>query len=170
MPWAHFSVATLLWTKPWTHALRRAFLLPQRPEDIGAEHRRPADIYLPSLHGSPAALDLAITAPQRQEVVGQAAVSALAAASQYAAKKASHLNTANLCAQQGVCFVPLVAESTGAWDREAGHILLQISRSAAARTGEDAGVLHGDLLQELCVLTRSHRARAVLRRRSELTG
>ena len=40
-------------------------LLPQRPKDIGAEHRRPTDIYLPSLHGSPAALDLAITTPQR---------------------------------------------------------------------------------------------------------
>ena len=140
---------------------RAGLLLPQRPEDAGAEHRRPADIYLPSLHGSPAALDLAITAPQRQEVVGQAAVSALAAASQYAAKKASHLNTANLCAQQGVRFVPLVVESTGAWDREASHILLQISRSAAARTGEDAGVLHGDLLQELCVLMRSHRVPVV---------
>ena len=75
-----------------------------------------------------------------------------------------------LCAQQGVRFVPLVAESTGAWDREVGHILLQISRSAAARTEEDAGVPHGDLLQELCVLMRSHRARAVLRRRAELTG
>jgi hypothetical protein len=73
---------------------RAGLLLPQRPEDAGAEHRRPADIYLPSLHGSPAALDLAITAPQRQEVVGQAAVSALAAASQYAAKKA-------LCSARG---------------------------------------------------------------------
>ena len=32
---------------------RASLLLPQRPEDTGAEHRRPADIYLPSLHDSP---------------------------------------------------------------------------------------------------------------------
>ena len=102
--------------------------------------------------------------------MGQAAVSALAAISQYIAKKMSRLNTANLCTQQGVRFVPLVAESTGAWNRKAGHILLQISRSTAIRTGKDAGVLHRDLFQELCVLMRSHRARAVLRRRAELTG
>jgi hypothetical protein len=63
------------------------------------------------------------------------------------AEKASHLNTANLCAQQVIRFVPLVAESSGGWDREAGHILLQISRSAATRTGEDAGVLHGNLFK-----------------------
>ena len=51
---------------------------------------------------------------------------------------------------KGFASSPWWPKSTGAWDREAGHILLQISRSAAARTGEDAGVLHGDLLHELC--------------------
>jgi hypothetical protein len=149
---------------------RPGLLLPQRPEDVGTQNRRPADIFLPSLHGSPAALDLAITAPQRQDVVVQGATSALAAASAYAASKAAYLNTAQLCSQQGVNFVPLVAESTGAWDRVAGQLLLQIACSAAARTGDDSAALHSDLLQELSVLIRSHRARAVLRRRAELAG
>ena len=100
----------------------------------------------------------------------QGATSALAAASAYAASKAAYLNTAQLCSQQGVNFVPLVAESTGAWDRVAGQLLLQIACSAAARTGDDSAALHSDLLQELSVLIRSHRARAVLRRRAELAG
>ena len=158
------------WEKYNIYLHQRGFLLPQRPEEVGAQNRRPADIFLPSLHGTPAALDLAITAPQRQDIVAQAAGAALAAASAYAATKASHLNTAPLCGQQGVRFVPIVAESTGAWDREAGQILLQIACSAAARTGDAASTLHSELLQELSVIIRSHRARAVLRRRAELAG
>ena len=61
-----------------------------------------------------------------------------------------------------VNFVPLVPESTGAWDRVAGQLLLQIACSAATRTGDDSAALHSDLLQEVSVLIRSHRARAVL--------
>ena len=141
---------------------------PQRPEDVTNQHRRPADIFLPSLNGVPAALDLAITAPQRQDIVALAGATSLAAATSYAATKASHLNTAALCAQQGVHFMPVVAESTGAWEPEASKLLLQLSRSTAARTGDDAATLHSDLLQELSVVIRSHRARAVLRRRAGL--
>ncbi|CAK9032862.1 Nipped-B-like protein B [Durusdinium trenchii] len=141
----------------------RAFL-------AATQNRRPADIFLPSLHGSPAALDLAITAPQRQDVVVQGAAAALAAATAYAASKAACLNTAHLCSQQGVQFVPLVAESTGAWERAASQLLLQIACSAAARTGDDSATLHSDLLQELSVIIRSHRARAAPRRRAELVG
>ncbi|CAK9083246.1 unnamed protein product, partial [Durusdinium trenchii] len=105
-----------------------------------------------------------------QDVVVQGAAAALAAATAYAASKAAYLNTAHLCSQQGVQFVPLVAESTGAWERAASQLLLQIACSAAARTGDDSATLHSDLLQELSVIIRSHRARAVLRRRAELVG
>ena len=63
----------------------------------------------------------------------------------------------------------MVAESTGAWEPEAGKLLLHLSRSAAARTEGEGGLLHSSLLQELCVVVRSHRARAVLRRRAELS-
>ena len=64
--------------------------------------------------------------------------------------------------------MPVVAESTGAWEPEASKLLLQLSPSTAAQAGEDAAALHADLLQELSVVIRSHRARAVLRRRTEL--
>ena len=71
-----------------------------------------------------------------------------------------------LCAQQGVRFQPMVAETTGAWDRDAGKVLHHVARAAAAREGADPAALHGQLLQELAVSVRAHRARAVLRRRA----
>ena len=142
-------------------------LLPQRPDDTRVAHRRPADIYLPSLYGTPAALDLAVTAPQRQESLGRAGQQALAAATAYAEVKSSHLGTARVCAEQGLKFVPMVAEATGAWEPEAAKILLLISRAAAAREDAPPSGLHSELLQEMSVLLRSHRARAVLRRRAE---
>eukprot|EP00435_Cladocopium_sp_Y103_P008283 s2492_g2.t1 len=88
-------------------------LLPQKPEDTHLARRRPADIFVPSYLGSPAALDLAVTAPQRQEVLGEAAQRHLAAASAYAHTKQIHLNTAQVCRSQGVDFCPLVAETAG---------------------------------------------------------
>ncbi|CAE7260807.1 unnamed protein product [Symbiodinium natans] len=136
--------------------------------EAGNALRRPADVYLPCLRGSPAALDLAITAAQQQETLAQAGNKALAAAQAYAQHKAAHLDTARLCESQGIKFLPMVVESSDAWEPAASKVLLQISRAAAARTGADAALLHADLLQELCVTIRAHRARAVLRRRAEL--
>ena len=133
-------------------------LLPQRPDETRLAQRRPADIYLPALQGFPAALDLAVTAPQRQETLAQAGQTASAAANQYAELKAAHLNTARVCSAQGLNFVPLVVESTGAWSQSASKILLLISRAVAARTNSDAAQLHAELLQELSVLLRSHHA------------
>ncbi|CAE7241269.1 unnamed protein product, partial [Symbiodinium pilosum] len=142
-------------------------LLPQRPEDARVERRRPADVYLPALARTPAALDLAVTAPQRQESLAQAGQQSLAAAASYAEAKAAHLQTARACAEQGVRFIPLVAEATGAWDKEASKTLLLISRAVAAREEGQPALVHAEMLQEFSVLLRAHRARAILRRRAE---
>ena len=149
---------------------RPGLLLPQRPEDSRLAQRRPADVYLPSLKGFPAALDLAVVAPQRQESLAQAGQRALAAATAYSRTKEMHLDAANACAAQGVRFHPLVVEATGAWSRDAAAILTLISQAVAAREGDQASLVHARLLQELSVVARSHRARAVLRRRSELAA
>ena len=77
---------------------------------------------------------------------------------------------AQACSANGVRFVPMVLESTGAWEPSAAKVLLQLSRAVAARTRGDAMVLHSDLLQEMCVLARGHRARAILRKRAELVA
>ena len=149
---------------------KASLLLPQRPDEARLSQRRPADIFLPSLSGGPAALDLAVTAPQRQESLAQAGQQALAAASHYAAVKSTYLQTSHTCAAQGVRFVPLVVETTGAWEPGASKTLQLLSRAVAARTGFGGGPLHADLLQELSVLLRSHHARAALRRRAEASA
>ena len=146
---------------------RPNLLLPTCPEDTQTGRRRPADVFLPALAGSPAALDFAVTAPQRQETLALAGRETGAAAAAYARHKEAHLGTAQACEGQGVVFVPMVVESTGTWDKGAGIVLQHIARAVAARTGEEPQRAHSALMQELCVLIRAHRARAALRRRAE---
>ena len=146
--------------------LEKAELLPPRPDDpTCSNHRRPADVFLPSfVHGAPAAFDFAVVSPQRQDVVALAAGSAGAAASLYEAYKRSYLETETECAQQGVNFFPMVAESSGGWGPEGLKHLRQLAKVAARQTGTDGGDVMGQLLQALCVVIRSAKARAVLRR------
>ena len=144
-------------------------LLPHRPDDSVAA-RRPADIFLPTYAGFPTALDLAVTAPLRAESLTEASSTPAAAAASYAQVKRAHLDTAAVCARQGLSFKPLVLECTGAWEREAAKFLRHVSGSVAVRTGQDVSQVHGKLLQELCVVARCHRARAVLRRRAGLAS
>ena len=148
---------------------RPGLLLPQRPGDSHLGRRRPADVFVPALAGVPSALDLAITAPQRMHhLLALGTVGGGSAAAAYAATKAAHLGTARECAAQGVRFVPLVAETTGAWDPAAATVLRCIARAVAAREGGDREALHAGFLQDFCVTIRAGRARAVLRRRAEL--
>lgn len=133
---------------------------------LNAAGRRPADVYLPTFAGAPTAFDSAVTAPQRKESLAQASQEAGAAAEAYARHKEFHLRTAEACAAQGVKFVPLVAECSGAWDKGAMKIWSHLARAVAARTGEDSATSKNLLLQQLGVAIRSYRARAALRRRS----
>ena len=144
---------------------RPGLLLPQQPDEVHHARRRPADVFLPSFHGRPTALDFAITAPQRLDVLGAEGITS--AASAYTEHKRRHLDTAEACAAQQVFFLPMVvettgawAETTGAWAPEAAKALESISRAA----GSDGSTL----LQEASVLVHSWRARAALRRRAEL--
>ncbi|CAE7610039.1 unnamed protein product [Symbiodinium natans] len=148
-----------------TRMERPGLLLPQSPDDASSAARRPADIYVPALSGSPTALDFAITAPQRQETLALAGQQGGAAAAAYARDKEAYKQTAQACKSQGVAFVPMVAEATGTWDVGAAVIIKHVARAVAARAGEEPGPLHSLLMQELCVAARSHRARAALRRR-----
>ena len=147
---------------------RPGLLLPQSPDDTQSARRRPADVFLPALAGGPAALDFAITAHQRQDTLALASSRAGAAAEAYDRQKEAHLHTAQACASQGVSFVPMVVETTGHWDVGAARVLRHIATAVAARTGDLADHVHTSMLQELCVVVRSFRARAALRRRSEL--
>ena len=94
----------------------------------------------------------------------QAAENAGAAARAYETFKRAHLNTETECGQQGVTFVPMVAESSGGWGPEGLQTLRQLAKGTARRAGSDASASMGQLLQRLCVCIRSAKARAVLRR------
>ena len=145
-------------------------LLPQSPDDLSSSRRRPADIFIPALAGSPAALDFAVTAHTRQETLALASQTPGAAAAAYAQHKVAYLQTGHICQQHGIRFLPMVVEPTGNWDDGAMHTLKHIAHAAAARTGADPAKAVATFLQELCVVTRSYRACAALRRRAELAA
>ena len=145
-------------------------LLPQSPDDLSSSRRRPADIFIPALAGSPAALDFAVTAHTRQETLALASQTPGAAAAAYAQHKVAYLQTGHICQQHVIRFLPMVVEPTGNWDDGAMHTLKHIAHAAAARTGADPAKAVATFLQELCVVTRSYRACAALRRRAELAA
>ncbi|CAE8623744.1 unnamed protein product [Polarella glacialis] len=149
---------------------RPGLLLPSRPGDINQNEQaqRPADVYLPCFTGGlPAALDFAVTAPQRQETLTQATVTALAAASDYDRKKRSFRGTEEACRNQGVTFLPVVIETTGAWSEDATSVLLLMAKAMAVRSGRAAKEELQELLQSAAVSVRRANARACLRRRGE---
>ena len=146
--------------------LEKAELLPPRPDDPASSNlRRPADVYVPSWDfGSPAAFDFAIVSPQRQDVLSQASQSSGAAAGLYEEHKRSYLNTAAECAEQGVLFIPLVAESSGGWGTAGFTTLHKLAKVSGQRWGKDVEASLSHLLERLSVAIRSAQARAVLRR------
>ena len=152
-----------------TAELEKPGLLPPSPCSTSpdANLRRPADIYLPSWkQGSPVALDFAITAPQRPEIVATAACEDLAAATAYSHTKRLHANTEAECEAAGLVFIPMVAETTGAWSSEALAELKRIAKTAAKRSAQDPSLaLHG-LLESTSICIRRANARAHLARRS----
>ena len=140
-------------------------LLPPRPDDTSSNRRRPADVYLPTwTHGLPAALDFAITAPQRQGIVDRAAANALAAATEYCSTKRSFENTQAECEAAGVTFVAMVAETTGAWAPESLAVWKQLASAVAIREGKDKDKVLTEMLQSLSVTIRRANAQAFLRR------
>jgi hypothetical protein len=144
-------------------------LLPARPDDDDASRRRPADVYIPTGWNGPAmALDLAVTAPTRQDIVVEAARTPLAAATDYSAHKRTFLDTASQCQRSGLEFVPLVAESTGSWSVEAIGFFRFLCKTRSRWCGRDPGELLQELLQQLSVSIRTANARAVRRRMGEM--
>ncbi len=149
--------------------LEKPGLLPPSPCNTspGANLRRPADIYLPAWkQGSPVALDFAITAPQRPEIIATAACEDLAAATAYSQTKRLHANTEAECEATGLVFVPMVAETTGAWSSEALLELKRIAKAAARKTAEDPSNALHSRLESTSVCIRRANAKAHLARRA----
>ena len=152
-------------------------LLPARPAELGACEagavgefvgggRRPADVFVPhwGLHG-PAAFELAVTSGLRCGAAAASAADGSHTCAAYEERKRSHLNTAALCRDQGLQFLPLIAESScGGWGREAIKVWRTLGALLAAKSGDGSGAATEQLLQCLSVTLQRENARAVLRR------
>ena len=144
-------------------------LLPPSPDQPNADRRRPADVYLASWqNGSPAALDLAISSPHRQDAPPEATSVPGAAAQAYEGRKRTHLNTALDCANQGLAFVPIVGEPSGGWGPSAMCTFKAFARAQSVVTGQDAAQILAAELQQLCTVVRRANARVVLSRGCDL--
>ena len=138
------------------------------PDEVCNKQRRSADVFLPSWSaGSPVTLDFAVTTPQRQVTLTDAARHRLAAASSYSDHKRAYLNTEGLCADAGIAFIPMVAETTGAWAPDATKVLKQLAASSATLTGTDPDIALQHILQNAAIRIRRANARASLRRSAD---
>ena len=88
------------------------------------------------------------------------------AAVAYESSKRSYLQTEDECRQQGILFVPLVAESSGGWGPSALAAFREMAKRSAGRSGlsSPAQAVLPRFLEQLSVAIRGAKARAVLRR------
>ena len=153
---AHFAASAGL-----NPEIEKPGLLQPSPDQPGADHRRPADVFVP---GWPAALDLAITSPHRLDAPPETTTKPGAAAAAYESYKRQYLNTATDCEAQGFEFRPIVGEPSGGWGPSAICTFKAIAKAHAQAVGsdEDAGRTLTNELQHLCTAVRRANARAVL--------
>jgi hypothetical protein len=132
----------------------------------GPEGRRPADVYLPAWRlGKPAAIDLAVTSGLGLGLTSLSAENGSHAATVYAARKRSFLDTESHCREVGIDFVPAIIEAAGgSWGPDARSLLKDISKVAARLTGDQPAIKLEQSLQLLSVILHSTNARAILRR------
>ncbi len=131
------------------------------------EHRRPADAYLPRWRqGAPAALDLAITSGLRTDVVQRSAARDNAATTAYEDFKREYMDTERLCREEGITFIPLIAEADGGgWGPQAHKVFNELAKLKSALTGEPESTSALHILQSLNITLHTKNARAILRRR-----
>ena len=103
------------------------------------------------------------------DALARATQGGASAAAAYENFKRSFQETDSQCAQQGIAFVPMVAETSGAWGPQALKTFRTIAKIMAQREEGDEAVSLGLMLQQLCVIIRSGGARAVLRRLAQLS-
>ena len=128
--------------------------------------RRPANVFVPNwgLHG-PAVFDLAVGSGLRCGASASSAADGSHACAACEKRKRMHLDTADLCQQQGLQFVPLIAESSCAgWGPATVKAWRAKGALLAVKSGQTAGTATEQLLECLSVTLQRENARAVLRR------
>ena len=136
-------------------------------EEARPEARRPADIFVPRWDlGGSAALDFAVTSGLRTDVLEQtASQGGLPCLTAYEDYKSSYLNTSQICAENGITFVPMIIEAhSGGWGPAATKVWSRLSRAISLVSGEPAAVEALRLKQNLGLTLQRETARAILRR------
>ena len=113
--------------------------------------RRPADIFVPRWAGGrDAALDVMVTHPLKEGTRARAATEpgyALTLAYNNKLRGA-----ADQCDQQGIAFIPVVAESLGGWHKVGLEQLRKLGSALARHTGQEEGETISHLLTRASVL------------------
>ena len=104
-------------------------------------------------------------------MVARSAIDAGAATLAYEDHKREHLQTQELCQQEGITFIPLIAEADGGgWGPQAHKVFNELAKITSSTTGEPESLVAGHLLQSLGLILHRENARAILRRRPCFEG
>ena len=145
-------------------------LFPPDLVDPGSNRRRPADVYVPSWQaGRPAALDIAVTSPQRADALLGASQRSGAAAEGCEQQKRTHLGTEQDCNSAGISFIPVVLETSGGLGPSAMHVVKTMAKSTIDAHNDGKNILRSHL-EVLCTAVRRANARAVLRRNPDVNS
>ena len=118
---------------------------------LPGNNRRPADVFLPHWAGElDAALDVTITHPL-QDATRAGAATTPGHAMQVAFNNKCR-GTEELCREQGIKFIPIVAESLGGWHKVALEQFSKPGSALARHTGQEEGEKVGHLVKRVAIL------------------
>ncbi len=127
--------------------------------------RRPADVLLRAFgRRCPHAFDFACVSMHRDDVVLRAAKEACYAATAHEDFKRNFRETSDQCARDGITFVPMVVDSSGAWGPAAREVFQKLLRAAVPPLSRAQLPLSMQVRQKFNVLVRRSVAQSVLRR------
>ena len=118
---------------------------------LPGNNRKPADVFIPHwAAGLDAALDVTVTHPL------QDATRAGAATTPGHAMKVAFDNkcrvTEDLCREQGITFIPIVAESLGGWHKVALEQFGKLGSALGRHTGQEEGEKVDHLIKRVSIL------------------
>ena len=118
---------------------------------IPGNNMRPADVFIPHWSGGrDAALDVTVTHPlQDRTRAGAAVTPGYAMDAAYARKVAG---AGEQCRQQGIAFIPIVAESLGGWHPIAVEQIKKLGSALARHTGQEEGEAISHLVTRCSIL------------------
>ena len=112
------------------------------------DHSRPTDILLPNwAFGKPSAFDISVTSSLNPKIVSVAGLSAVAAA--LSTEERKHTENDPKCNALGWCCIPLVAESYGAWEKEAINSFKMLASHLAITSGKKQSAVLSELYSRL---------------------